>query len=128
MPYRKLPSLSTCNRTELYCAAEPQVAEQLPAWLAEYNQIEAGLLKPHVYLSMVATTRCDTLSGVASGLDSMVPAKPRSALGDVRSVADQVWALALFCISFFQWSFSVAKEAARRPRDWRAARFSCRCK
>ena len=42
--------LSTCNRTELYCAAEPHVAERLPSWLAEFNQIEAGALEPHMYL------------------------------------------------------------------------------
>src|SRR3546814_5946439 len=37
--------LSTCNRTEIYCAAEPQVSEHLPAWLADFNRLEAGSLK-----------------------------------------------------------------------------------
>ena len=31
---REAAILSTCNRTEVYCAAQPQVAEQLPRWLA----------------------------------------------------------------------------------------------
>jgi len=41
--------LSTCNRTELYCAAAPQAAERLPQWLADVNQIDAQALTPHLY-------------------------------------------------------------------------------
>src|SRR5690554_4229521 len=42
--------LSTCNRTELYCAAEGGVAQSLPEWLAEFNQLKANELASHVYL------------------------------------------------------------------------------
>src|SRR3546814_3741379 len=41
--------LSTCNRTEIYCAAEPQVQEHIPTWLADFNRLEAGSLQPHLY-------------------------------------------------------------------------------
>src|SRR5690606_7019162 len=44
---REAAILSTCNRTEIYCAAEPHVTEKLPLWLAEYNRVEPGVLQPH---------------------------------------------------------------------------------
>ena len=68
--------LSTCNRTELYCAAEPHVAEQLPAWMASFNQIEAGDLKPHIYL-LNKDRAVRHAFRVASGLDSMVLGEPQ---------------------------------------------------
>src|SRR5690625_7689399 len=37
--------LSTCNRTEIYCAAEPHVVEHLPRWMAEYNRVRATDLR-----------------------------------------------------------------------------------
>ena len=103
--------LSTCNRTELYCAAEPQVAEQLPAWFADYNQIEAGLLKPHVYLH----DRDDAVRHafrVASGLDSMVLGETQilGQLKDAVRAADEAGSLGTLLHQLFQRTFSVAKE------------------
>ena len=103
--------LSTCNRTELYCAAEPQVAEQLPAWLADYNQIEAGLLKPHVYLH----DRDDAVRHafrVGSGLDSMVLGETQilGQLKDAVRAADEAGSLGTLLHQLFQRTFSVAKE------------------
>src|SRR3546814_538874 len=68
--------LSTCNRTEIYCAAEPQVSEHLPAWLADFNRLEAGSLKPHLYRYQQNDAVRHAFR-VASGLDSMVLGEPQ---------------------------------------------------
>ncbi len=103
--------LSTCNRTELYCAAEPHVAEQLPAWLADFNKIDAGALKPHVYVH----DRHDAVRHafrVASGLDSMVLGEPQilGQMKDAVRAADEAGALGTLLHQLFQRTFSVAKE------------------
>lgn len=103
--------LSTCNRTELYCAAEPQVAAQLPSWLADFNRIEAGELAPHVYLH----DRDDAVRHafrVASGLDSMVLGEPQilGQMKDAVRTASDAGALGTLLHQLFQRTFSVAKE------------------
>ena len=103
--------LSTCNRTELYCAAEPQVAEQLPGWLADYNKLDAGDLRPHVYVH----DRGDAVRHafrVASGLDSMVLGEPQilGQMKDAVRAADEAGALGTLLHQLFQRTFSVAKE------------------
>ncbi len=103
--------LSTCNRTELYCAAEPHVAEQLPAWLADFNQIEAGVLKPHVYLHGRDEAVRHAFR-VASGLDSMVVGETQilGQMKDAVRAAEQAGALGTLLHQLFQRTFSVAKE------------------
>lgn len=103
--------LSTCNRTELYCAAEPHVAEQLPAWLAEFNQIEAGALRPHIYLHDKDEAVRHAFR-VASGLDSMVLGEPQilGQMKDAVRTADEAGALGTLLHQMFQRTFSVAKE------------------
>src|SRR5690606_30879512 len=46
---REAAILSTCNRTELYCAADPAISPLIPEWLAEFNRLERGSLQPHLY-------------------------------------------------------------------------------
>ncbi len=103
--------LSTCNRTELYCAAEPQVAEQLPAWFADFNQIEAGVLKPHVYLHGRDEAVRHAFR-VASGLDSMVVGETQilGQMKDAVRTAEEAGALGTLLHQLFQRTFSVAKE------------------
>lgn len=50
---REAAILSTCNRTEIYCAAEPHVAERLPEWMADFNSLRSAELTP----ICTATTR-----------------------------------------------------------------------
>src|SRR6266568_2916847 len=46
-PVREAAILSTCNRTELYCAlGEPQAALE---WLAGYHRVQPQELKPYLY-------------------------------------------------------------------------------
>jgi len=77
--------LSTCNRTEVYCAAEPQVAGQLPDWWADFNQFESRLLAPHVYRHERDHAVRHAFR-VASGLDSMVLGEPQI-LGQMKTAA-----------------------------------------
>lgn len=103
--------LSTCNRTEIYCAAEPQVQEHLPAWLADFNRLETGSLQPHLYqYQQNAAVR--HAFRVASGLDSMVLGEPQilGQMKDAVRAADQAGALGTLLHQLFQRTFSVAKE------------------
>ena len=108
---REAAILSTCNRTEVYCAADPGVGERLPAWLAESNRLEAGILIPHVYQYQ----RNDAVRHafrVASGLDSMVLGEPQI-LGQMKSAvraAEEAGTLGTLLHQLFQRTFSVAKE------------------
>src|SRR5262245_22369870 len=42
--------LSTCNRTELYCAAEPAMVRPALAWLAGVGGVGADTLSSHAYV------------------------------------------------------------------------------
>lgn len=108
---REAAILSTCNRTEVYCAADPGVAERLPAWLAEFNRLEADTLVPHVYRYQRNEAVRHTFR-VASGLDSMVLGEPQI-LGQMKSAvraADEAGSLGTLLHQLFQRTFSVAKE------------------
>src|SRR4051812_36786489 len=73
-PFREAAILSTCNRTELYCAAgEPGVA---PEWLAGYHGVQAQELRPYVYTLPHADAVRHAFR-VAAGLDSMVLGEPQ---------------------------------------------------
>ena len=62
--------LSTCNRTEIYCAADEAVAEDIPAWLADFNSLKDDELRPYIYqLDQDRAVRHAVR--VASGLESM---------------------------------------------------------
>jgi glutamyl-tRNA reductase len=103
--------LSTCNRTEIYCAAEPDVSEKLPAWMAEFNRIEAGSLQPHLY-QYQQNEAVRHAFRVASGLDSMVLGEPQilGQMKDAVRAADQAGSLGTLLHQLFQRTFSVAKE------------------
>lgn len=103
--------LSTCNRTEIYCAAEPQVSAQLPAWMAEFNRLEAGSLSPHLY-QYQQNEAVRHAFRVASGLDSMVLGEPQI-LGQMKEAvraASEAGSLGTLLHQLFQRTFSVAKE------------------
>ena len=105
--------LSTCNRTEIYCTAEPGVAEHLPAWLADFRQFEtAHVLQPHLYRHMTGRRRAARFPrGQRAGFHGAGrTADPRA---DERSGARRrrsrvAWARMLH--QLFQRTFSVAKE------------------
>jgi glutamyl-tRNA reductase len=103
--------LSTCNRTELYCAVEPAVVERLPEWLADVRQLQPSHLQPHVYKHSQEQAVRHAFR-VASGLDSMVLGEPQilGQLKDAVRVADASGSLGTVLHQLFQRSFAVAKD------------------
>jgi glutamyl-tRNA reductase len=101
--------LSTCNRTELYCAAgEPREALE---WLADYHDINPRELKGHTY-TLDAPEAVRHAFRVASGLDSMVLGEPQI-LGQMKEAvrsAEAAGTLGTTLNRLFQRSFAVAKE------------------
>jgi glutamyl-tRNA reductase len=103
--------LSTCNRTEIYCAGEHSDMDHTLDWLAHSGGVSPALLRSHAY------TLRDGLAArhafrVASGLDSMVLGEPQilGQLKDAVRVAEQAGALGTTLNQLFQRSFAVAKE------------------
>ena len=107
--------VSTCNRTELYVAADPTAAHDLvrPAvdWLAEQGGVTGHHLQSYTYV-MEDRDAARHAFRVASGLDSMVLGEPQI-LGQMKQAvrhADEAGTLGTTLHQLFQRSFSVAKE------------------
>ncbi|MEY4283506.1 MAG: hypothetical protein RL111_181 [Pseudomonadota bacterium] len=103
--------LSTCNRTELYCAAESPKLEQTLGWLAQSGGVPAHELQPHVYLHQHEAAARHAFR-VASGLDSMVLGEPQI-LGQLKEavrLASDHGSVGSTLNQLFQRSFSVAKQ------------------
>jgi glutamyl-tRNA reductase len=101
--------LSTCNRTEIYCAAEQ--AEAAIDWLADHHRLEREVLASFLYvLSSRDTVR--HAFRVASGLDSMVLGEPQilGQMKDAARQAESAGALGIHLHKLFQRAFAVAKE------------------
>ena len=115
---RALPEaalLSTCNRTELYVAAEQTQVNALitPAidWLATQGQVSGEQLRQHSYV-LEHRDAARHAFRVASGLDSMVLGEPQI-LGQMKQAvreADAAGTLGTTLHQLFQRSFSVAKD------------------
>jgi glutamyl-tRNA reductase len=103
--------LSTCNRTEIYCAT-PEVGgarEALSSWLAERQQAHG--IGHHLY-ALPDGEAVRHAFRVASGLDSMVLGEPQilGQMKDAMRTAQESGALGSHLHQLFQRSFSVAKE------------------
>jgi glutamyl-tRNA reductase len=103
--------LSTCNRTELYCAAGSGLIQPALEWLAGTGGVGADALRQHAYV-----LRDDQVARhafrVASGLDSMVLGEPQI-LGQLKQAvreADAAGTLGTTLHQMFQRTFAVAKE------------------
>ena len=106
---REAAILSTCNRTEIYCAAE--APEAVVDWLTRYHRVERGEIAPYLYLHDQPDAVRHVFR-VASGLDSMVIGEPQI-LGQMKEavrVAEESGTLGTQLHKLFQRSFSVAKE------------------
>lgn len=101
--------LSTCNRTEVYFAAEhPHEAAD---WLARFHQLPFPEVSPYLY-SYPQRDAVRHVFRVASGLDSMVLGEPQI-LGQVKDAvrrAEAAGTLGALLHKLFQNTFSVAKE------------------
>ena len=103
--------LSTCNRTEIYCAADQMATEDTLKWLAQTGGVAIHELRAHTYLLEEGHVARHAFR-VASGLDSMVlgEAQILGQLKDAVRAADEAGALGSTLNQLFQRSFAVAKE------------------
>ena len=103
--------ISTCNRTEVYCAAEAPAMDHTLRWLAQSGGISPDLLRQHSYLLQDGLVARHAFR-VASGLDSMVLGEAQI-LGQMKNAvraAETAGALGSTLNQLFQRSFAVAKE------------------
>jgi glutamyl-tRNA reductase len=106
---REAAILSTCNRTELYVAAEEPAA--LGEWLAHYHRLDPSGLQPYLY-TLAREQAVRHAFRVAAGLDSMVLGEPQI-LGQMKQAAraaESAGTLGTVLHKLFQRSFAVAKE------------------
>jgi glutamyl-tRNA reductase len=102
--------LSTCNRTEVYCAAEDSSAAT--DWLTNYRALPVlARIEPYLYIHPQREA-VRHMFRVASGLDSMVIGEPQI-LGQMKQaarVAEEAGTLGTLLNKLFQSTFAVAKE------------------
>ncbi|MFT3812340.1 MAG: glutamyl-tRNA reductase [Acidovorax sp.] len=103
--------LSTCNRTEIYCAADAPALPHTLDWLARKGGVSPALLQSHSY-TLEESHVARHAFRVASGLDSMVlgEAQILGQLKDAVRAAEGAGALGATLNQLFQRSFAVAKE------------------
>lgn len=103
--------ISTCNRTEIYCAGEKPELEHTLDWLAHSGGVAPSLLRAHSY-TLEDGFAARHAFRVASGLDSMVLGEPQilGQLKDAVRAAEAAGSLGTTLSQLFQRSFAVAKE------------------
>ncbi len=103
--------ISTCNRTEIYCACEQPQLQHTLDWLAHSGGVSPELLRAHSYILQDGMAARHAFR-VASGLDSMVLGEPQilGQLKDAVRAAEAAGALGTTLSQLFQRSFAVAKE------------------
>jgi len=103
--------LSTCNRTEIYCASDQLELTPTLDWLARSGGVSAEELRAHTY-TLEGNQAARHAFRVASGLDSMVLGEPQilGQMKDAVRVAEEAGALGTTLNQLFQRSFAVAKE------------------
>ena len=103
--------ISTCNRTEIYCAGESTQLEPTLDWLAQSGGVSPSVLRSHSY-TLENGMAARHAFRVASGLDSMVLGEPQI-LGQIKDAvraAEAAGALGTTLSQLFQRSFAVAKQ------------------
>ena len=103
--------ISTCNRTEIYCAGDQPELEHTLDWLAHSGGVSPALLRAHSY-TLEDGFAARHAFRVASGLDSMVLGEPQilGQLKDAVRAAEAAGSLGTTLSQLFQRSFAVAKE------------------
>ena len=103
--------ISTCNRTEIYCAGEKPEIEHTLDWLAHSGGVSPSVLRSHSYTLQDGFAARHAFR-VASGLDSMVLGEPQilGQFKDAVRAAEAAGALGTTLSQLFQRSFAVAKE------------------
>lgn len=108
---REAVILSTCNRTELYLAAERLPGRQLAEWMVRFKALEPALVDGHFYLYDGPEAVRHTLR-VACGLDSMVLGEPQI-LGQLKQAyqaSEAGGGVGKTLGKLMQYAFTVAKK------------------
>ena len=103
--------LSTCNRTEIYCAGSDYAAAEVLQWLSEFQKISASEIESSLYSHTDADAAAHMMR-VACGLDSLVLGEPQI-LGQLKSsfaVSQNLHLMKGELGKLFQQTFSVAKK------------------
>lgn len=103
--------VSTCNRTEVYCAMDTDNHDALIDWLCAFHQLPLEEVVPHLYTYDFASAVRHLLR-VACGLDSLVLGEPQI-LGQLKaaySSACNEKTVGKLLGRLFQHSFAVAKQ------------------
>ena len=109
--HKEVAILSTCNRTEIYCAGDQVQIPQTLSWLADTGKTQVDVLASHTY-RFEGDASARHAFRVASGLDSMVLGESQI-LGQMKEavrLASDSGALGSTLNQLFQRSFAVAKE------------------
>ena len=114
---KKLPNvdeasiLSTCNRTELYCAISSNNDQAIIQWFSKFHGLDEDLVKQHLYIHPHEETIRHAME-VASGLDSMVLGEPQIAgqMKDAYALANKHGTIGQLLGKLFQRAFAVSKQ------------------
>ena len=102
--------LSTCNRTEVYCASDHPATEAVSSWLSGYHG-DGSQLRQYLY-GYPDEKAVRHVMRVASGLDSMVLGEPQ-VLGQLKTAwreAGDAGTMGQLLDRLLQHSFATAKE------------------
>jgi len=108
---REIAILSTCNRTELYCAMKTKDADPIAKWLCEYHDLAFPELESSFYTHW-DDEAVSHLMRVAVGLDSMLLGEPQI-LGQLKtafSTAQSAGTLGPLLNRLSQRTYSIAKK------------------
>src|SRR5690606_20274137 len=114
---REVAILSTCNRTEIYCASDSPDGQRLMSWLSEYHGLALKELASCSYV-LWGEEAVRHMMRVASGLDSMVLGEPQI-LGQLKTAyakAQEASTVGGLLDRLFQRTFSVAKRVRTSTR------------
>jgi glutamyl-tRNA reductase len=103
--------LSTCNRTEIYCAGDEESCSRVSEWMCSFHGLEHDEVSPYLYQHS-GDSAIEHLMKVACGLDSLVLGEPQI-LGQVKEAwqtARSAKACSKLLDRLFQHTFSVAKQ------------------
>ncbi len=103
--------ISTCNRTEIYCAGEQAQLQNTLEWMAHSGGVSTDILRDHAYVLEDGLAARHAFR-VASGLDSMVLGESQI-LGQIKDAvraAEAAGTMGTTLSQLFQRSFAVAKE------------------
>jgi glutamyl-tRNA reductase len=103
--------LSTCNRTEIYCAGDEESCNRVSDWMCSFHGLEHDEVSPYLY-THCGDDAIEHLMKVACGIDSLVLGEPQI-LGQVKDAwqtSRSANACGKLLDRLFQHTFSVAKQ------------------